>query len=78
MLRSRILFLGLALSALTAPFADAQAPFTFRLQQGATVSNINDGATITMAADAIGAMTTAVVTVTYTGTQPSPGCRLTP
>lgn len=73
MLRSRILFLGLALSALTAPFADAQAPFTFRLQQGATVSNINDGATITMAADAIGAMTTAVVTVTYTGTQPSPG-----
>jgi hypothetical protein len=65
---------GFALFALMAPFAAAQAPpFTFRLEQGATVSNINDGATITMAADSVGVLSKATITVTYTGSTPSPG-----
>ncbi len=71
MFRLRINSLLLVLACvLLAPLAVAQTAsiFTISLQQGQTVLTIADGATITMAADAIGVPTTANVTVTYRGT----------
>jgi len=67
----------LALSGVLAPFAAAQTPpFSMRLQLGQTVSTISDGATITLAADAIGARATGLVVATYTGTTAAPGIRI--
>ncbi len=53
-----------------APFAAGQSvsPFTFRLQQGQTVTAFADGGTISMPADAVGLATTATLAITYRGT----------
>ncbi len=74
MSRMRFSFLLIPLVALTlASAASAQvAPFTLRVQQGATVSSLADGATITMAADAIGIASTAAISISYTGTATTP------
>src|SRR6266542_1551669 len=70
----RFSFLLIPFAALTlASAASAQvAPFTIRVQQGATVSSLADGATITMAADAIGIASTASISISYTGTVTTP------
>jgi hypothetical protein len=69
-LRLRSLLILLAGGMLLAPAASPQValPFTLRLQQAGTAVDIADGATIFLAADAIGVPATATLTVTYRGT----------
>jgi hypothetical protein len=71
MLRVRCsLLLAVALLSCLAPLANSQAtapPFTVRVQYGPNVTNVADGGTATIPADAIGMATAITVTATYTG-----------
>src|SRR5438477_10560017 len=55
-------------SAQTRP---APIPFSSKLQQGTTVTNITDGGSIAFSADAIGRPTSAGISVTHLGVQPA-------
>ncbi len=60
-----------ALMLSSAALAQTAPPFSLQIQQGANRYTIADGGTITLPADAIGLMSAASVTLTYTGTAAS-------
>ena len=61
------ILLTLAVLAVSSAAVSAQ-PFTVRAEFQQSTANIPDNGSITLAAEAVGALTTAIVTATYTGT----------
>jgi hypothetical protein len=62
----KTLFAFLTLAASMA-WSQTSVPFAFRFQQGTNVTIVNDGGTLTLPADAIGATTNGTLSVTYRG-----------
>lgn len=50
-----------------AVWAQANVPFAFRFQQGQSLTVVNEGATLTLPADAIGVTSTGTLSITYRG-----------